>query len=119
MASQSAPPAEGEQPAAAKAPASPAPAAPCGPAVRQYVGEPGRTYRFPGKPVTVEHGDVVEIPYDPGDGNWQPTTAKATRLPDNDPSNQPKPPHPEDVAHSLAERDAILGRLGVDAPKEA
>lgn len=102
-----------------EAPASPAPTLSASTFTGRYVGGSARTYRFPGAPITVEPGDVAALPYDPGDGMWQASTAKPTRLADNHPDSQPKSPNPADVAHSLAERDAILTRLGVDAPKEA
>jgi hypothetical protein len=56
------------------------------PFVGEYLDEIARTYQFDGAPPqTAERGDVCALPHDPGDGRWQPSTRKVTRLPDNHP----------------------------------
>lgn len=86
MATQSPPP---DAPAPEQAPQAPAAASTAG--AYEYVGEQEHTYLFPGYgPQTAERGDVCPLPYDPGDGRWQPSKAKVTRLPDNDPQQGAK-----------------------------
>ena len=85
MATQSPPP---DAPAPEQAPE--APAAPSTAGVFEYVGTVQRTYLFPGAPQTAETGNVCPLPYDPGDGCWQPSKKKVTRLPDNDPEQAAK-----------------------------
>lgn len=85
--------ADGAPEAAAEQPTPTAPAdadqAPSGRkpgGVFQYVDAVPRTYLFDGAPAqSAQYGDICRLPYDPDDGRWQPSTAKPTRLPDNDP----------------------------------
>lgn len=68
----------------AEAPAATAPAKD-GAGVYEYLDETPRTYCFhDGTVITPRKGDVCALPYDPGDGRWQRSKAKPTRLPDND-----------------------------------
>lgn len=54
--------------------------------VYEYTDEAPHTYCFhDGTVITPQRGDVCAIPYDPGDGRWQKSKAKPTRLPDNHP----------------------------------
>lgn len=112
---------------AAPAPAPPpaAPAAPPAVTVR-YVGGVPRRYYFPGAPISVKTGDVIElppgVPYNPHDADWQLAPGAAvTRLPDNHPDNpnQPQAPDPDLIAHSMEERDQILRGLGLIHDEEA
>jgi len=76
---------------------------PGGGGVCEYVDEQSRTYQFAdGTVITPQRGDVCAIPYDPGDGRWQPTKKKVTRLPDN---------HPDQIA--LTQAAAADGRAEV------
>lgn len=87
----------------ADAPAAPAPAPKGTGGVYQYLDEIPRTYCFTdGTVITPSQGDVCPIPYDPGDGRWQPSKAKVTRLPDNDKDQAVK-----NAAEQAAERDEI------------
>lgn len=77
------------------------PAAP--PQAYRYVGTQPHTYLFPGSgPQSAQYGDVCALPYDPGDGRWQPTNAAVTRLPDN---------HPDQVARDQVANDEARARL--------
>lgn len=69
----------------------------------QYLDEIPRTYCFTdGTVYTPNKGDVCDLPYDPGDGRWQPSKAKVTRLPDN---------HPEQTAKNAAAQAAERARV--------
>ena len=60
------------------------------PFVGEYLDLIPRTYQFDGAaPQTAELGDVCALPHDPGDGRWQPSARKVTRLPDNHPDQKP------------------------------
>ena len=106
---QTAPPPPPAEPAASEAPAT----------VRgRYTSLSPRTYRFPGAPITPQHGDVCELPGQelPGDGCWEATTDPVTKLPDNHPSTQPPLLADQDpalIAHSLGEQQEILRQLGL------
>lgn len=83
----------------ADASAAPAPAV----AVYEYLDEIPHKYCFhDGTVITPNKGDVCTIPYDPGDKRWQPSKAKVTRWPDNDPKQAEK-----NAAQQAAERDEI------------
>lgn len=106
-----------DAPAPETAPASPA-APPSTAGVYEYVDETPRTYQFDGAPPqSARKGDVCDLPCDPGDGRWQPTKKKVTRLPDNDPEQAAKTAkaQAEERANVLAEaakreRDEAIAR---------
>lgn len=110
-----------------KAAAAPPAVPPAPPAVTvRYVGTVPRRMYWPGAPTSVEPGDVVgwpeTVPYNPHDADWQLAPgAPITRLADNDPKNpnQPQPPNPDLIAHSMEERDQIFRDLGLIHDEEA
>lgn len=112
MATQSPPP---DAPAPEQAPqAPPAQAAAASTAgVYEYVDLTPRTYQFPGAPLTPQFGDVCALPYDPGDGCWQPSKKKVTRLADNDPDQAVK------NAAEQADARAEVHQQAADAAGEA
>jgi len=69
--------------AAAPEPDGPVHVLPEGAGVYEFAGTTPKTYLFPGfPPQSAVRGDVCALPYDPGDGQWQPTKKKVTRLDD-------------------------------------
>lgn len=107
--------------AEAAAPDEPVPESPPATYRAQYIGEQPRTYRFPGGSISVQRGDVCELPHVPADGMWLVTSLEVTRLPDNHRDNQPsrEPADPALIAHSTAEHLELLQRLGVKTSQEA
>jgi hypothetical protein len=84
--------------------------------VYEYVDLTPRTYFFPGAPQTAEFGDVCPLPHDPGDGRWQPSKKKVSRLPDNDPRQAEVTSARQAIARAEAHgnseaRDAAAKRL--------
>lgn len=85
------------------APAEIADTAPPASFVGEYVDDTPRTYQFPGSgPQTAERGDVCELPHDPADGRWKPSTRKLTRLRDN---------HPDQAAITSAKQAAARAEI--------
>ena len=83
--------------------------------VYQYLDEIPRTYTFhDGTVITPQRGDVCALPYDPGDGRWQPSKAKPTRLPDNDPKQAAK-----NAAEQAEARAQVLAKANEQAAAAA
>lgn len=81
--------------------------------VYQYLDEIPHTYTFhDGTTVTPRKGDVCALPYDPGDKRWQPSKAKPTRLPDNDPQQAVK-----NAAEQAEARAQVLKQAAAAAGK--
>lgn len=75
--------------------------------VFEYLDEGERTYQFwDGTVLTPSRGDVARLPYDPGDGRWQPSKKKVNRLPDN---------HPDQAAITSAEQAEAREQVHADA----
>lgn len=102
MASQPSPP---DAPAPEAAPDAPMPP-PSTAGVYEYVDLTPRTYLFEGAPQSAEFGDVCPLPYDPGDGRWQPSKKKVTRLPDN---------HPDQLEATSKAQSKVRAQVHADA----